>query len=294
MDKFERKGLLLGLIGVTIFGLTLPATRLAIVDMDPWFIVYGRGIVAGIAATIVLVCTRQKWPPRSSWLKLAITSAFIVVGFPLFATLAMQYVPASHGGIILAILPLGTALAGVLFAGERPSTGFWLFGFAGSVAVLVFALLENGSTGGVHLADLLLIIAVISASMGYAIGGELSRTMAGWQVICWQLVIAMPVLLILLFLQDVPINWNASTTAWSGFFYLALFSQFLGFFAWYQGLALGGVAKVGQTQLLQTFITLLASAFLLGEEITWIHIGFACLVVAIVAAGRNMQVKRRT
>ncbi len=293
MENSERTGLLLGLAGVVIFGLTLPATRMALVDLNPWFIVYGRGLVAGIAAAIALTLTGQKLPQRSTWARLAATSAGVVVGFPLFATFAMQYVPASHGGVILAILPLATALAGVLFAGERPSAGFWLCGIAGSLAVLVFALIEGDNNDGVHLADVLLILAVASAAIGYAIGGELSRTMGGWQVICWSLVIAAPILLLLMVLQDTPINWKAAYPAWAGFFYLALFSQFFGFFAWYQGLALGGVAKVGQIQLLQSFITLIASALLLGENITWMQIGFACLVVGIVAIGRRMRVERR-
>lgn len=294
MDKSERDGLLLGLTGVVIFGLTLPATRLALTGLDPWFIVYCRGIVAAIAAMIALAFTGQKLPPKSAWAKLAATSACIVVGFPLFATLAMQYVPASHGGVILAILPLATALAGVLFAGERPSAGFWLCAVAGALAVFAFALLEGGSADGFHLADVLLIIAVASAAAGYAIGGELARTMGGWQVICWSVVISAPLLLLAMIVQNIPVNWSASSQAWTGFFYLALFSQLLGFFAWYQGLALGGVARVGQVQLLQTFVTLAASAFLPGEHITWIQLGFACIVVAIVAAGRKMRVERRS
>lgn len=288
----ERTGLILGLAGVVIFGLTLPATRAALAGLDPWFVVYGRGLAAGVAAPITLVVTRQQWPPRSSWPRLAITSACIVIGFPLFATLAMQYVPASHGGVVLAILPLATAIAAVLFAGERPSTGFWLCGIAGSLAVLVFALIEGAGADGVHLADLFLALAVVSAAVGYAIGAELTRTLGGWQVISWALVIAMPILAILLAITQPPVNWSAPASAWTGLFYLALFSQFLGFFVWYKGLALGGVAKVGQLQLLQTFVTLAAAALLLGETIGWIEIAFAVLVVAIVATGRRMQVRR--
>lgn len=293
MDRNEQNGLLLGILGVVIFGLTLPATRLAVPEMDPWFIVYGRGLIAGAAAIAILSATRQKLPPQRSWPTLAFGSACIVVGFPLFATLAMQYVPASHGGVVLAIMPLATALAGVIFAGETPSPGFWLCGIAGTFAVLAFTYVQGGGDSGIHVADLFLILAVISASAGYAIGGDLSRTMGGWQVICWMLAISAPVLLLLLFLQDVPVNWNASSRAWTGFIYLALFSQLIGFFAWYQGLALGGVAKVGQVQLLQAFVTLFASALLLGEVVSWIEIGFACLVVVIVAVGRKMRVQRR-
>jgi len=290
MDDSERTGLLLGLIGVIIFGLTLPATRASLTGLDPWFIGLGRGVVAAFAAAIVLVVTRQKWPPKKAWWPLVIASAGVVLGFPLLATLAMQYVPASHGGIILAILPLATAVAGVVLAGERPSNGFWLCSIAGTAAVLAFALIESAGANGVHTADLLLAAAVAAAAIGYAQGGVLARSIGGWQVICWALVIAAPILIALLFVTGTPINWNAPAKAWAGFIYLALFSQFLGFFAWYQGLALGGVAKVGQLQLLQTFVTLGAAALLLGEQITTIQIGFACLVIVIVAAGQKMRV----
>lgn len=293
MDNSERTGLLLGLIGVIIFGLTLPATRASLTGLDPWLIGLGRGVVASIAAAIVLVATKQKWPPRHAWRGLVITSAGVVLGFPLLATLAMQYVPASHGGVVLAILPLGTAVAGVLLGGEHPSPGFWACSIAGTLAVLVFAVIEGAGEDGFHTADILLAAAMIAVAFGYGEGGVLARSMGGWQVICWALVIAGPLLLVILIVKDTPVNWDAPYRAWIGFFYLALFSQFLGFFAWYQGMALGGVAKVGQLQLLQTFVTFIAAALLLGEQITWMQFGFACLVVAIVAIGRKMRVERR-
>ena len=294
MDMSERKGLILGLVGVVIFGLTLPATRASLTGLDPWFIALGRGIVAGTAAAIVLVATGQPRPPRKDWRRLVLASAGVVLGFPLLATIAMQYAPASHGGVVLALLPLATALAGVALAGERPSAGFWACGIAGTVAVLAFALIEGAANDGFHLADLLLGLAIAAAAIGYSEGGELARTMGGWQVICWALVIAAPFLLLLLLLRGTPINWDASATAWGSFLYLALFSQFIGFFAWYQGLALGGVAKVGQLQLLQTFVTLAAAALLLGETVSGTEMAFAVLVVAIVALGRRMRVERRS
>lgn len=290
MDNTERSGLLLGLIGVVIFGLTLPATRASLTSLDPWLIGLGRGVVAGVAAAFILLVTRQKWPARKAWRHLIIASAGVVLGFPVLATLAMQYVPASHGGIVLAILPLATAIAGAILAGERPSIGFWLCSIAGTAAVLTFALIEGAGSTGIHTADLLLAAAVVAAAIGYAEGGVLARSMAGWQVICWALVIAAPISLAALIIIGTPINWYAPPTAWLGFGYLALFSQLIGFFAWYKGLALGGVAKVGQLQLLQTFVTLGAAALLLGEQITRFEIGFALLVVAIVTVGRRMRV----
>ena len=292
MKSAERTGLVLGLAGVVIFGLTLPATRVSLNGLDPWFIGLGRGVVASGAAIIVLAATRQSWPPKQAWRALVIVAAGVVLGFPLLATLAMQYAPASHGGIVLAILPLATAAAGVISAGERPSAGFWLCSLAGTAAVLVFALIEGAGDAGVQRADLLLAAAIICAAIGYAEGGALARSMGGWQVICWALVIAAPILLAVLIVTGTPINWHAPAPAWAGFLYLALFSQFLGFFAWYQGLALGGIAKVGQLQLLQTFVTLGAAALLLGEAITGFEIAFAMVVVALVAAGQRMRVAR--
>ena len=289
----ERKGMLLGLIGVVIFGLTLPATRISLTGFDPLFIALGRGVLAGLAAALVLAITRQPWPPRTAWRRLLGASAGVVIGFPLLATIAMQYAPASHGGVVLALLPLATAVAGAVLTGERPSAGFWVCSIAGTLSVLAFALIEGAAADGLHTADILLALAIVAAAIGYAEGGELSRSMGGWQVICWALVIAAPFLLAILLVRGMPINWNAPPSAWAGFLYLALFSQFIGFFAWYQGLAIGGVAKVGQLQLLQTFVTLGAAALLLGEEVTFIEVGFACLVVAIVAVGRKMHVERR-
>ncbi len=293
MQSAERSGLVLGLIAVVLFGLTLPATRVALTGLDPWLIGLGRGVFAGATAALVLALTRTKWPPRETWRGIFITASGVVLGFPMFATLAMQYAPASHGAVILAILPLLTAIGGALVAGERPSIGFWVCSVVGTLAVLAFAILEGAGKEGFHAADLLLAAAVVSAAIGYAEGGRLARTMGGWKVICWVLVFAAPVQLVFLTLLGTPINWSASPYAWGSFLYLALFSQFIAFFAWYQGMALGGVAKVGQLQLLQTFVTLIAASLLLGEQITWLQIGFACLVVAIVAVGRNMRVGRQ-
>lgn len=294
MQSAERTGLVLGLIAVVCFGLTLPATRIALTGLDPWLIGLGRGVVAGVAAGVVLAVTRAKWPPRETWRDLFITAGGVVLGFPLFATLAMQYAPAAHGAVVLAILPLLTAVGGVLLAGERPSIGFWICSVAGTLAVLAFTLLEGAGDEGFHTADLFLAGAIVTVAVGYAAGGKLARVMGGWQVICWALVFSAPILLAILVARGTPINWNASAEAWLGFLYLALISQFFAFFAWYQGMALGGVARVGQVQLLQTFVTLGAAPLLLGETITALQIVFAVLVVAIVAVGRNMRVARPT
>ncbi len=279
-------GLVYGVIGVVLFGLTLPATRLAVVSLDAVFVGLGRGIVAAMAAAVLLLITRTPLPRRHDWPPLVLTSAGVVIGFPLFATLAMQWLPAAHGGVVLAFLPLATAVAAVLFGAERHGAGFWFWSALGAGIVLAFMLLRSGGTH-VQKADMLLVAATLCAAMGYATGGRLSRQMGGWQVICWALVIGSPVLLLAAWLGVERINWSAPLPAWGGFFYIALFSQLIGFFAWNRGLALGGVARIGQLQLLQPFVTLAASALLLSEAVGWREVGFAVAVVITVVAGRR-------
>jgi drug/metabolite transporter (DMT)-like permease len=289
----ETRGLVYGLIGVAIFGLTLPLTRIAVAELDPLFVSLGRAVLAGTVSAAMLWWSGRPAPSRAQFGKLAIVAAGVVFGFPVLSTIAMRTAPAGHGAIVLALLPLATAAASVLFAGERPSAGFWLCGLAGSGAVLVFAGLEGAfSQIGLGVADLLLVAAVIAAAIGYAQGGALSRDLGGWQVISWALVISLPVLAVALGLLAPGMNFRAGWPAWASFLYVALGSQLVGFFFWNKGLALGGVARVGQVQLLQTFVTLAGAALLTGETIGWREVVFAVLVVAIVAIGRKMPVAR--
>ncbi len=289
--KAARQALLLGILGVTIFGLTLPATRMAVADFDPLFVTAGRSLLAAVFASIALLWARPRPPERREWLRLAAFAVFSIVGFPLLMAIAMQYAPAAHGAVVLAVLPLLTAMGGALVAGERPSLGFWACGVAGTGAVVVYSLLTRGSSGDLQWADLLLAAAAVSAAMAYALGGEMARRIGGWEVICWALVFSSPAMLGLVLLSG-PINWAAGPSAWAGFLYVSVFSMFLGFFAWNKGLAIGGIAKVGQIQLLQPFVALAASAALLGETVGWLEVGFALLVVAIVALGWRMRVVR--
>jgi drug/metabolite transporter (DMT)-like permease len=289
----ETLGMLLGVAGVTLFGLTLPATRIAVAHLDPVFIALGRSLLAGALAALVLALARAPWPQRADLLPLAVTAAGVIFGFPLLATIAMRTVPSAHGGIVLGILPLATAAASVILAGERPSKGFWLCGLLGSATVIAFALLTHpGDAFGFEFGDLLLLAAIVAAAIGYAQGAVLARKLGGWQVISWALVLSSPFLLLGIMIGSGPINWGAPWPAWAGFFYVAIFSQFLGFFAWYRGLALGGIARVGQVQLIQPFITLAGAALLVGETLGLLEIGFACAVVVIVAIGRRMRVAR--
>lgn len=286
----ENKGMWLGLIGVAIFSLTLPFTRIAVAELNPVFVALGRAVVAAAGSALLLLWMRAPRPTAAQWKTLAITSLGVVVGFPVLSSIAMRYVPASHGAVVLGILPLATALFGALRFGERPSLGFWVAAAIGSGIVIAFALWQGG--GELHMADFALFGAVVAAAMGYAEGGRLSQTMGGQQVICWALLISMPVLLPASILLGWHYGISASTQAWIGFAYVSLFSMFIGFFFWYKGLALGGIARVGQVQLLQPFLTLLGAALLLGESLDARNLVFAMAVIAVVAVGRRMSIRR--
>lgn len=286
----ENKGLLLGLVAIIAFGLTLPITRAVITYFDPLFIGLGRACLAGVIAMLLLYVNRQTLPTIAQLKQLCVISLGVAIGFPVLSSWAMQYVPASHGGVVIGILPLATVLASVFIHRERPSIGFWLVSILGSSLVVVYALLQNN--GGFHIADLALFGAVISAAIGYSLGARLTKTLGGWQVICWALVIALPFTLFPTFYYA-PVSFSEiPLTAYLYFLYLALISQLFGFFAWYKGLALGGVARVSQVQLIQPFVTLLASVLLLGEQISLLTGLFIVLVIALVYLGKKMPIKQ--
>jgi drug/metabolite transporter (DMT)-like permease len=289
----ERQALLLGMIGVVIFGLTMPATRAAVLELDPIFVTLGRALTAAVLAALSLLAVRPTPPRSSDWPRLGLFAVCSIIGFPLLMSTAMQYAPASHAAVVLAILPLLTAMAGVFVARERPSLGFWACGVAGTLAVIIYSLLTGSGTSGLHWADLLLAGAALAGSTAYALGGEMTHRIGGWEVISWALVASSPFLVILFWLVPFSINWGASPAAWAGFAYVSVFSQFVGFFAWNKGMALGGIARIGQMQLLQPFVTLAGSALLLGESIGWTEVVFAVIVVGFVAAGWRMRVQGR-
>lgn len=284
----ELKGLLLGVVGVTIFGLTLPATRFVIPYLDATFIALGRASFAAVLALMLLVITKQSLPTLSQLRALLVVALGVVIGFPLLSAWAMQSLPASHGGVVLGILPLATAAAGRLVSDERPSLGFWLLGILGSTLVVAYSLLEGG--GHIALGDIALLGAIISAAFGYAVGGKLAKEMGGWQVICWALVLSFPFIIVPT-LNGLPESVSALPfTVITAFLYLAIMSQFLGFFIWYKAMAIGGIARVSQAQLLQPFITIVASSILLSEHINLRTLVFAGTVVMIVAIGKRMPI----
>ena len=280
----RRRGLAYGLLGVVAFSITLPATRVAVASLDPVFVGLGRAIVAAVVAGAVLAATRTPWPPARTVPRLAVVAAGVVVGFPLLSAWAMRHVPASHGAVVVGLLPLATAMAGAWLAHERPSRRFWTFAIAGSAVVVAFALYEGAGT--LHVADLLLAGAVAAAAIGYAEGARLTRELGGWQVISWALVLSAPLLAVPAWLSMEGAT-QAAASAWIAFAYVSLVSMYLGFFAWYKGLSLGGIAAVGQVQLLQPFLTIAFSALLLGEALDPATLVAAALVIASIALGRR-------
>lgn len=285
----ETRGLLLGLLGVIIFSITLPATRIAVATMDPMLVGIGRSVLAAHIAFIALMVTRQRFPTFAQFKGLAVCALGVIFGFPALTSWAMGQVPSAHGAVVVGLLPLATALASTVINHERPSTAFWVASLAGSALVVAFAFTMGA--GSLHSADLALLGAVALGGIGYAAGARVTRELGGWQTISWALVISVPLLL--------PITGAAAARtdfaavpwqAWAGFVYVALFSQYLGFFAWYRGLDIGGVARVSQVQLLQVFFTLGFAALLAGEAISFTMFGFALAVVAVVALGRRAPV----
>jgi len=289
--KTETKGMLLGLIGVSAFGLTLPATKVVIPHLDPIFIGLGRAVLASVFAAIFLFWFRQKVPTKNQIYQLAVVALGVVVGFPVFSSWAMQYVPASHGGVVLGILPLATAIVGVLIGNERPSFSFWLVSIIGSGLVIAYALSQG--SGAIQAADIALLGAILSAAVGYAVGAKLSKDIGGWQVICWALVLAFPFIVIPTINYAPESLSGISVMGYASFLYLALVSQLFAFFVWYKGLALGGIARVSQAQLLQPFITLFASVLFLGEVIDIETMVFVFLVVSSVWIGKRMPIREK-
>lgn len=286
----ETLGLIIGTIGVIIFGVTLPMTRIAVVSLDPWFVTMGRAALAGLVALCVLVVLKRTVPTRSELMRLGVAAVFVIVGFPGFTGFAMRLVPASHGGVVLGILPLVVALFGAIAARERPSFGFWLSALAGAALVIGFSLRDG--EGGFGLGDILLLGAVLSAASGYTVLAGLTKSRPGWEVISWTVVISLPVTLPFAVLTAPSDLFAVPLPHWGAFLYLGLMSQYVGFFFWNTGLAMGGQARVSQTQLLQTFVTLAFAAWVNGEQVdllTWI---FAVAVVGVVLIGRRTRIAK--
>lgn len=287
----ETAGLAWGLLGVVIFAMTLPMTRLAVgpaeaPQLSPLFVAAGRAALAGLLSVVYLVLVRAPWLPRRHWPALAVSAAGTVVGFPLFLGLALREVDAMHAAVVTGVLPLATAIAAALHFRQRPSGAFWACAVAGCALVIGFAALKG--SGRLSAADGLLLLAVASAAIGYVGGAKVSASVPAEQVICWVLVASLPLTMPVM-LAHWPVQ-PVGAPAWGGFAYVTVFSMWLGFFAWYRGLALGGTVRVSQVQLVQPFAALLFAVPVLGERLDTLTLGCALAVVATVFVGKRLPV----
>ena len=290
LSNRQNLGLLLGFLGVCVFAGSLPATRVAVAEVDPYFLTAMRAALAGLGGLAMLAVMRRRFPPREAVWPLVIGALTIVLGFPLLAAIAMVTVPSAHGGVILGILPLATAAAAAVIEHERPSIGFWIAAAIGSALVMTFAPYRGGGHS-LSAGDILLLVAVACAGVGYTYSGRLAGIMPGWEVISWIVVLSLP-----LSIAALALTWPADVSAisargWTAILYAGLMAQFIGFFMWNAGMAMGGISRVGQIALLQPFVVVLIAAAFAGEPIDSLTILFATAVVVTVAIGTRMRVR---
>jgi drug/metabolite transporter (DMT)-like permease len=281
-----------GLLGVAAFSFTVPFTRVAVGGLSPLFIGSARAVVAAALAALALAVTRQGLPHGRQWVRLAVVGGGVVVGFPLLTSFALRTAPAGHGAVVIAVLPAATAMMAVLRGHERPPRSFWVVAAMGAVAAIGFASAQWGGIGHLRWSDLLLFGAVVAAAVGYAEGGLLARELGAWQTVSWALVLSSPLMVFLTILSAVQQPPSGTPMQWAAFAYLGLVSMFLGFFAWYHGLAIGPMAQVSQVQLVQPVLSICWAGVLLGEHLTWTTI-LGGLVV-ILCAGAAVRVRLGT
>ncbi len=285
MNK-AASGWMNGFLGVLIFSGSLPATRVAVLEFDPVFLTVARGSIAGLSAIALLLLFRVKRPSRADLTSLAIVSLGVVVGFPLLTALALRHITSAHSIVFIGMLPLATTAFGVLRAGERPRPAFWAFSCLGSVLVAGYAVAQGITISPIG--DILMLAAIGICGLGYAEGGQLSRKLGGWQVICWALALSLPITLSLSIILMPPSLSHISGSAWFALSYVSLFSMLIGFIFWYRGLAQGGIAAISQLQLLQPFFGLALAAGLLHEQINPSMLIVTVAVVACVAGARRV------
>ncbi|ARZ14014.1 EamA family transporter [Brucella melitensis] len=281
----KTAGWINGFLGVLIFSGSLPATRLAVIDIDPTFLTMARASIAGLLGMVFLLLFREPFPRKSDAVSLVVVALGVVVGFPLLTGLALQHMTSVRAIVFIGLLPLSTAIFAVLRGGERPRPLFWLFSVVGSLVVASYAYGQGSQS--TLMGDGLMLAAIIVCGLGYAEGARLSRRLGGWQVICWALVFALPVMLPLSVFTR-PETWNGiGAMAWGGLAYVSLFSMLIGFVFWYRGLAQGGTATVGQLQLLQPFFGLMLAAGVAGEPVSMGMVATAAVVVVCVAGAKK-------
>ncbi|MBG2874937.1 DMT family transporter [Proteus alimentorum] len=286
MKQKERKnGWINGFIGMLIFSGSLPATKAAVLDFDPLFLTAARATIAGLLSLAMLLLYKEKLPTFKQWISLTVVSLGVVVGFPLLTAIALQEITSAHSLVFLALLPLSTAIFAVIRGGEKPRPIFWLFSIIGSLLVMGYAISQGGASS--ISADLLMIASVIVCGLGYAEGATLTKALGGWQVICWALIVSLPPMLILSFILMPEELATISVLAWIGLGYVSLFSMLIGFIFWYKGLSQGGIAAVGQLQLLQPFFGLGLAAVLLHESVNLLMLLVTIGVIFCVAGSRK-------
>ena len=281
----KTAGWINGFLGVLIFSGSLPATRLAVIDIDPTFLTMARATIAGVLGLVLLLAFREPFPRRNDAISLIVVALGVVVGFPLLTGIALRHMTSAHAIVFIGLLPLATAIFAVLRGGERPRPMFWLFSVVGSLIVASYAYGQGSQS--TLLGDMLMLAAIIVCGLGYAEGAQLSRRLGGWQVICWALAFSLPVMLPLSVMTR-PETWaGIGTPAWISLGYVSLFSMLIGFFFWYRGLAQGGAATVGQLQLLQPFFGLMLAAGIAGEPVSMGMVATAAVVVVCVAGAKR-------
>jgi drug/metabolite transporter (DMT)-like permease len=284
MDR-TTSGFLNGFLGMLIFSGSLPATRLAVADIDPVFLTVARATIAGLIGLALLLLMRSKRPTGGDLISLVVIALGVVVGFPLLTALALKHVTSAHSMVFIGLLPLSTAIFAVLRGGERPKPAFWVFSILGSLLVAGFAIAQGVTAS--PLGDGLMFAAIVVCGLGYAEGAALSRRLGGWQVICWALTVSLPVMLVATVLLMPVSPGSIGPSALGGLVYVSLFSMLIGFIFWYRGLAQGGIASVGQLQLLQPFFGLVLAALLLHEPVTASMFAVTAGVILCVAAARK-------
>ncbi|WP_369045360.1 DMT family transporter [Sinomonas sp. P10A9] len=289
----SRSGLGWGAIGVVAFSFTVPFTRLAAGSLAPLFIGSARAVLAAALAGVALLMARERWPSGVQWARLLVVAAGVVVGFPLLSSYALTTAPASHGAVVIGLLPAATAVAAVLRGRERPARSFWVLAALGAAVTVVFAALTGRGLGGLTVADLLLFGAVAAAAIGYAEGGILARELGSWQTVSWALVLAAPPMAVFTAVSVAEHPPNASGIQWLAFAYLAVVSMFLGFFAWYRGLAIGPMTRVSQIQLVQPVLSILWAALILGEQLTPATVMGGLAVILCAALAVRTRLGRR-
>ena len=277
-------GWLYGFIGVVIFAGSLPATRLGVIDFSPEFMTFARASIAGIIGLALLIYTHQKKPNKPQLKSLFLTGCGVVVGFPLLTAFALETISSARAIVFIGMLPLSTAIFAVLRANEKPKPLFWLFAVLGSLCVALFMLTQS-SDHLLHIGDVYMIAAILICGLGYAEGGQLAKELGGWQVICWALALYLPVMLLFSIFTAPTHLSQVSNSSILSLLYVALFSSLIGFYFWYKGLALGGIAQVGQIQLVQPFLGFVLSACLLHETISlqMIMVSFAVIICVAFA-----------